>query len=261
MYPSIENKRKVNNLSKKIKLQIKEIRSNNWMFVESCGKNLTSSRPFWRKINEYRGSNRLNNIPTLKYDNKSLSSDIDKTKCFSMLLETTFSNNLAAVSEHEKMVRDTIKNLDFFDENDCAFEQVSKFEVVNIFRYLKPNSSPGDNGIYNLMLKNLPEVFVDLLANMINLSMVTSTTAKVWKLAVVNMIPKKEGSSSDPTKFRPISLTSCKGKVAERVIKNRLVNFLESNRLLVKQQSGFRKNRITHDNIFIYYSKSIRMSF
>ncbi len=32
------------------------------------------------------------------------------------------------------------------------------------------------------------------------------------------MIPKKDGMCSDPEKFRPISLTSCLGKLVERLI-------------------------------------------
>jgi hypothetical protein len=68
------------------------------------------------------------------------------------------------------------------------------------------------------------------------------------------MIPKKEGFSSYPAKYRPISLTSCIGKLVERVIKNRLVRFLELNGILANQQFGFRKNS-TQDNILFITQK------
>ena len=36
------------------------------------------------------------------------------------------------------------------------------------------------------------------------------------------MIPKKPEEKADPTNYRPISVTSCLGKILERVICNRL---------------------------------------
>jgi hypothetical protein len=50
-------------------------------------------------------------------------------------------------------------------------------------------------------------------------------------------------------------LTSCIGKVVERVIVKRLVDFLESNNVLIKQQSGFRRGRSTHDNLLFMTQK------
>ena len=82
---------------------------------------------------------------------------------------------------------------------------------------------------------------------MINLSLVVGLP-KSWKSAVVTMIPKKESNSNNLTEYRPISLLSCIGKLAERIIKNRLYVFLESNKLLSSVQSGFRNYRGTGDN-------------
>ncbi len=39
-----------------------------------------------------------------------------------------------------------------------------------------------------------------------------------WKKAKIIMIPKKEGMSKDPDKYRPISLTSCLSKLTERLL-------------------------------------------
>ena len=69
------------------------------------------------------------------------------------------------------------------------------------------------------------------------------------------MIPKTEIKSSDPSDYRPISLTSCVGKLAERVVKKRLYNFLEKNNLIPIQQSGFRNKRGTTDNLLFITQK------
>ena len=58
----------------------------------------------------------------------------------------------------------------------------------------------------------------------------------------------KKGDKSDAGNYRPISLTSHIIKIFERVIRKGLVNHLESNNLLSKNQHGFRKGRscLTH---------------
>ena len=58
----------------------------------------------------------------------------------------------------------------------------------------------------------------------------------------------KKGDKSDAENYRPISLTSHIIKIFERVIRKGLVNHLESNNLLSRNQHGFRKGRscLTH---------------
>ena len=58
----------------------------------------------------------------------------------------------------------------------------------------------------------------------------------------------KKGDKSDPGNYRPISLTSHLIKIFERVIRKKLVYYLESNSTLSNKQHGFRKGRscLTH---------------
>ena len=50
--------------------------------------------------------------------------------------------------------------------------------------------------------------------------------------------------------YRPLSLTSCLGKLLEKAVADNLSNWAESNKKFNKQQNGFRKNRSTNDNLF-----------
>ena len=56
--------------------------------------------------------------------------------------------------------------------------------------------------------------------------------------------PAKELSS-----YRPISLTSCVGKVMERMVAHRLYHYAETNGVFNHRQAGFRKSRGCEDQI------------
>ena len=54
------------------------------------------------------------------------------------------------------------------------------------------------------------------------------------------------------------SLTSSIAKLVERVIENSLNRFIYLQNFIVPHQSGFRKGRSTHDNLFIQYKKIVK---
>jgi hypothetical protein len=74
------------------------------------------------------------------------------------------------------------------------------------------------------------------------------------------MIGKKENEKSNPANYRPISITSCMGKLCEKLVLVRLNAFLKQNKIIIDQQSGFRKHRQTTDNI-VYLSQKIGEAF
>ncbi len=56
---------------------------------------------------------------------------------------------------------------------------------------------------------------------------------------------------SDPTSIKKTELlmTEVLMKLFEKVMLKRLQNFLEKNKIIIKEQAGFRKKRGTKDNI------------
>jgi hypothetical protein len=64
------------------------------------------------------------------------------------------------------------------------------------------------------------------------------------------MKPKKNKNSSNPKEYRPISMISCIAKLAERLMLSKMREFMYKNNNIIKQQSGFCKQRQTTDNLF-----------
>jgi hypothetical protein len=76
----------------------------------------------------------------------------------------------------------------------------------------------------------------------------SSKIPTAWKSAIVTPVFKK-GLSSDPSNYRPISLTSSACKILESIIKDHILDHLLSNNLLSKQQYGFLSKRSTTSQV------------
>jgi hypothetical protein len=61
---------------------------------------------------------------------------------------------------------------------------------------------------------------------------------------------KKKGDKTDPSNYRPISLSTSFSKGLEKALYNRLTEYINNNNLLIGQQFGFRKWFATEDAIF-----------
>ena len=66
------------------------------------------------------------------------------------------------------------------------------------------------------------------------------------QLKIAKVVPIfKSGDKQSMYNYRPISLLNVFSKIIEKIVGNRLTNFLESNKLFSPNQFGFRKNHNT----------------
>ena len=114
--------------------------------------------------------------------------------------------------------------------------------------------------IHCQFLKHLPFRFLDSLLRIFNQIWHTGILPDSWKEAIVILIPKPGKDSTNPINHRPISLTSCVCKTMERMVNDRLVWYLEKNKLITTVQSGFRKQRGTLDHL-VRFETFIREAF
>ena len=133
-------------------------------------------------------------------------------------------------------------------------------ELNDAIHKLKLKKSPGKDGICNEMIKHLGPGARAKLLELYNLSWKTGRFPLAWKEAIIIPIPKKQKDPKQKDSYRPISLLSCLGKTLERIINKRLMWHLESNNQIIKEQSAFRKNRNTEDQL-IHLTQSIENAF
>ena len=118
-------------------------------------------------------------------------------------------------------------------------EPVDVPTVVLTIKHLQETQSFGSDGISLKFIKDSLCIIAYYLTIIINTSIVTGTFPKPWKHAIV--IPlHKGGDPLDKSNYRPISLLPIFSKVLEKIVSTQLVRHLESNKLLSKNQHGFR---------------------
>ena len=77
-----------------------------------------------------------------------------------------------------------------------------------------------------------------------------------WRVAWVRMLPKPGRGLTSPEDFRPIALTSCLGKLLERLLARRLLLFCTDRCLLPPEQSGFRPGRDCLEQVVLLAQRS-----
>ncbi|MDW0252237.1 MAG: reverse transcriptase family protein, partial [Nitrososphaeraceae archaeon] len=116
--------------------------------------------------------------------------------------------------------------------------------VLKAIHKLKNSLSCGVDLLPAYLYKQLAMSIAYPLNIIFNLSLSTSKLPADWKAAIVTPVFKK-GLASDPSNYRPISLTSTACKILESVIKDHIVAYLISNSLISPKQHGFLSRRST----------------
>jgi hypothetical protein len=77
----------------------------------------------------------------------------------------------------------------------------------------------------------------------VNESIQKGKVPAAWKFGILVPIPKPGKDTSKLESYRPISLLSCFGKLADRIVTNRLIFHTEAQGILSGSQAGFRQHR------------------
>jgi hypothetical protein len=128
---------------------------------------------------------------------------------------------------------------------------VTETELKLIVDKLKNKTSSGLDEIPITVIKKCINYLIKPLTELINESLTTGHFPKLYKKGKIIPIYKK-GDHNDPNNYRPVQLLSSFSKIYEKVVFNRLTNFLEKNNILVDEQHGFRKYKSTETAIFEY---------
>ncbi|KXZ75890.1 hypothetical protein TcasGA2_TC030917 [Tribolium castaneum] len=126
----------------------------------------------------------------------------------------------------------------------------NKLEVEAIIKSVSKKKASGSDNVPCNILADVNQNISEILANSINNSFSSGVFPQSLKEAIVVPVYKGKGSRADINNYRPISLLPAFSKVFERLLYNRLYNYLVSNNFLSNCQHGFLKDRSTNSAIF-----------
>lgn len=203
--------------------------------------NALDRRKCWNGIKKLTGTNNAkNDIKSIEVDGKLVSNSIDICNAFNEFL-TTFKVecNTNHIPPHESY-SPNLSSLYLFPTNNT--------EVSDSIKKLKTNSAAGIDGISPKIVKTLRYELVPLFVHLINQIFVTCNYPDVFKNAIVILI-HKAGDVTARTNYRPISILTSFNKIVERIIHERITNFIMKHNILIDRQFGFRKNSGTESAV------------
>ena len=131
-----------------------------------------------------------------------------------------------------------------FEKNEFLEASFTFAEFNSALDTRNATSSPGLDGFDYYVLKMLPIKYKLILLDIYNAMFKTGKFPNSWRETYVHFVSKPDGIN-----YRPIALTSVLCKLFETIIKNKFQWWIETNNVLPKNQSGFRKGFSCADNL------------
>lgn len=131
----------------------------------------------------------------------------------------------------------------------CERDEVTMFteeELSQAVGRLAARKAPGPDGIPNEVIRAVGETHPRVLLDMYNSCLLDGIFSTQWKRQRLVLIPKPTARPEDAPAYRPLCMLNGLGKVMERLVLQRLEEFLENAESgLSPSQYGFRKHRST----------------
>ena len=142
--------------------------------------------------------------------------------------------------------------------NVLADIEFSEEDIIKAINAMPEKSSPGPDKFPSILIKKCKEELSIPLYLLWRKSLDTGSVPIGHKQQTIVPIFKKE-SKAKPQNYRPVSLTSHILKIFERVLRERIVRFVEENNLLSNDQYGFRPGRSTILQLLVHIDNVIEI--
>ena len=231
------------------KLNKIKIKSRKMHYEKNIKENQESSYEIWKCIRSVI-NNKNNNVnsPKCIIDNdKTINSSTEIANIFNKYF-SNIGKNLAS-SCNNSLKTDFTK---FMKNSICSSIYLEPPQIDEIFKIilsLNPKKSCGYDNISNVFIRAAASELSPILTDFFTFSCNKGLFPSSLKIAKVVPI-LKSGDNKLTSNYRPISLLSSFSKILEKIIYNRLTNFLNKHEIFHKHQYGFREHHSTELAVF-----------
>ena len=258
--PTPQNRTQYNKLSAEVKLETKKAKKDRWQ--KTCAEIDLSQHGHkaWKLLHNLEGKKKRSNPKAWQTEKGEIVSDKRKAT----ILNTHFASvnrkqrrkrldkGIHRILKQKEKRRNTVHEV--FNKN------FTSGELELALKKLKQRKAPGPDKITNEMLLHLGSKGKRKILEFINRTWQKSYLPKAWRTATITPILKPGKPEGSPASYRPISLTSSLGKLAERMVNSRLYWWLEQTQTLNLNQAGFRKGMRTEDQLFRFAQNALDAS-
>lgn len=214
-------------------------------FKSKINQNKTCTKKLWFTVKEMcNSSNPQTNISKIYNENNTIITDkLDICNIFNNIFSNMGENMAKKIKKNNNYKEKKKINI-----NSMFLVPTTPDEVRECILRLKPNKSPGIDGIKSSTLKHIAAEISVIFAFIINKIFETGCFPMSFKVSVVKPL-YKNGNKMTADNYRPISLITNFTKVLEMLIKDRLCKFLTTCNILSNKQFGFMEGKSTQDAI------------
>ena len=217
------------------------------------GKNKSKT---WQIVNEVmkRKKSARKSIKCIKdKDGKKISDSENISNCLNEHFSSV-GKNMAKEFDNCANVKDPLDYIPRRVNENFSFSDASSSEILKVFLDQDVKKGCCHDEINNRILKNTGNVSAPYLEPLFNKCMQCGIYPDCFKTAQITPL-FKGGDKLDLGSYRPISLLPALGKLLEKIILVRLMEFLGKNDVISEHQFGFRPKYSTEYAILDVYEK------
>jgi len=231
------------------RLTFKQAQKQSWQKYVSSINSRTPPSKIWKRVAKISGKFKQSPTPVLH----TPAGDIRDHKEVADIMAHHFSS-VSGVQNYSRQfltykTQIEEERLNLRSNENLAYNNALTHKELISCLSLTVDSSPGLDMITYSMIKHVHPSMLNLILELFNRIYLEHQFPHSWRTSIVIPILKPGKNSHQPSSYRPISLTSCLCKLLEKMVNLRLMFVLERDKILPPNQSGFRKNRCTMDNL------------
>lgn len=204
----------------------------------------TSHSKLWKNIKSTFGHTKSHETITLMNNGNETQNNTEVSEVFNNFFSSIGQNLASNIPPTGICPTSNVRRI-----SDSIFlRPASENEIILLINNLNIKKSCGPDNIPALTLKNNVAAFAKILAQIFDLIIQTGVYPDCLKIAKVVPI-FKSGETSDCNNYRPISTLSIFNKILEKMLVNRITDFLNLHKILFDLQYGFRPGSSTQTAI------------
>lgn len=210
-------------------------------FLNKINSSENKTKAIWNIVNEKLNRNRKNQSPILlKIDEKIISDPTEVATEFAKHFTTVSSRKLHQIYGNPS----SSCTVHPIVSQSIGIVPIGEDEVLKVIKNLRNKNSAGIDDLNVKLIKSIYTFILPPLTYLINRSLDEAVFPQILKTA--NVVPiYKKNEHENIENYRQISILSIFSKIFERIVYNKIMNYLLKYRILSVAQHGFLQGRST----------------